>query len=106
MEPRPPPVTIETIERMEAECTIWWQPPIWWDQQPSWMSVPPRWLNDVEVQLQEELAAVRHQTALAAHAADEATRVADAARAGDFENRCLSLTHACSLRLLVLPTVT
>ena len=42
-------MTSDTIQRMEAECTFWWQPPLWWDQQPMWMSVPPRWLNDVEV---------------------------------------------------------
>lgn len=44
-----PAVTMDTVQRMEAECTFWWQPPPWWEQQPMWMSVPPRWLNDVEV---------------------------------------------------------
>ena len=42
-------------------------------------------LHDVEEQLQEKVAALRQQTTLAAHAADEAIRVADAARAGQTE---------------------
>ena len=49
-EPDPPEAMApDDIARMEAECTIMWQPPLWWDQQPMWMSRPPPWLNDVEV---------------------------------------------------------
>ena len=38
-----PEVDSEEITRLESECTIWWQPPLWWDQQPMWMSQPPPW---------------------------------------------------------------
>ena len=44
-----PEVDSEEITRLESECTIWWQPPLWWDQTPMWMSRAPRWLNDVAV---------------------------------------------------------
>ena len=46
-----PPRELEStdFQRMESECTIFWQPPLWWDQQPTWMSLPPRWLNNVEL---------------------------------------------------------
>ena len=38
-EPDPPEAMApDDIARMEAECTIMWQPPLWWDQQPMWMA--------------------------------------------------------------------